>query len=595
MMSIPHISTDRPIRTPEAKLVLRDGQIVHGKVNKIYPNNRAEIQIGSARVTAEIIAPLEIGKNYLFQVQQKGAQLVHLKVLGEQFPNRVAQNVTALLEQLNIKLSRHHLQFAQMLIDGKIPFQRQQLVDALQLLSQVGFNKQNIELVLNMIANNKPITNNFFQAMLSIRNNSVSDVLLTAKNALLQNSSQSPITAQAARIIEQLLNSPANIRSNIPTNIQHSLTETLQLLNYISREASSQNVLTGQNAANQNMQSIYSQLVNLTKSDSIRHDFLQIVRHSQSLTHLSSELLQRFPGLQTGNLSEANFNQLKQQIEANLLPTLPASAQNVIQSILNSNNSENQQTINHLLQALRSNEFYTLLLEAANNHIDKNTINTSEPIVQARFLHQIQQFIQQSGITNESSFNTLLLQSSEIIQELLTANPSLKSLVLQAMQDDNIPAERLQQLIHFLNGMQLQAKETNNMMQVYLQIPGEKLNTLKDISLEFTGRKTKDGKIDPNFCRILFVLNLENIKETIIDMHVQKRVVSLTIYNENSDTLNRMMQPLKEVLKKQLDALNFHLSNVRLRPMHEEEHKVEKQETKQVERKDNQERFDFLI
>ena len=46
----------------------------------------------------------------------------------------------------------------------------------------------------------------------------------------------------------------------------------------------------------------------------------------------------------------------------------------------------------------------------------------------------------------------------------------------------------------------------------------------------------KDGKIDPDFARILFYLDLESIDKTIIDMQVQNSVVSVTVFNAD-DTL----------------------------------------------------------
>ena len=49
----------------------------------------------------------------------------------------------------------------------------------------------------------------------------------------------------------------------------------------------------------------------------------------------------------------------------------------------------------------------------------------------------------------------------------------------------------------------------------------------------------EDGKIDPDFARILFYLDLESINKTVIDMQVQNRVVTVTVFNED-DTLKAM-------------------------------------------------------
>lgn len=593
-MSIPQISTDRPVRSPEVALVLRDGQIVHGKVNKIYPNNRAEIQIGSTRVTAEIVAPLEVGKHYLFQVEQKGAQLIHLKVLGEQNASRIAQNVTELLEQLNIKLTRNNIQFAQMLIDMKIPFQRQQLVDALQLLSQVGFTKENRELVLKMIANQQPLTNPFFQALSALRTQSITEVL-EALRAVFSQSESTAHGQQILRLVDQILSRPSGNFANVPLEVQQHMREAVHLLGLLPRGVVENLSNAKQSAEQVGMRNLLLALQVNSQQETVRNDLFHIVRFANSLSNVATELLQKYPLLQSGQLTEGAMQQLSKQIEANLFPLLPANIQKALVSLLTSQQSDGQIKLHYVLTTLRSSEFYALLLEAANTNTNREVNYMQEPAIQARFLQHLQQFLHTSGLSNEASFKTLLLQAQEQMQEIFNQQPALKALVLQYLQDEAPQAERLQQFIHFLNGMQLQAKEMNNMVQVFLQLPGEKLDMLKDISLEFTGRKKADGKIDAEFCRILFVLNLQHIKETIIDMNVQKRVVTLTIYNEYNEQLARMMQPFKTVLKEHLNQLHFHLSHVRWRPLGEDQEPTQKQSKQPVDKQNQEERFDFLV
>ena len=48
----------------------KNGQILYGKINKLYPNQMAEVQIGNQKVLANLEAPLQAGERYLLQVQQ---------------------------------------------------------------------------------------------------------------------------------------------------------------------------------------------------------------------------------------------------------------------------------------------------------------------------------------------------------------------------------------------------------------------------------------------------------------------------------------------------------------------------------------------
>lgn len=58
-----------------------------------------------------------------------------------------------------------------------------------------------------------------------------------------------------------------------------------------------------------------------------------------------------------------------------------------------------------------------------------------------------------------------------------------------------------------------------------------------------------NGKIDADYARILFYLQLNSLQETVVDMQVQSRVVTVTVYNEN-DQLKELAEPLKTALKK---------------------------------------------
>ncbi len=82
-----------------------------------------------------------------------------------------------------------------------------------------------------------------------------------------------------------------------------------------------------------------------------------------------------------------------------------------------------------------------------------------------------------------------------------------------------------------------------------------------DATLQWNGRMKDDGKIDANFARILFYLQMESMKETVIDMQVQNRVVTVTVFNENFDIIP-LAEPLKAALKIGLAEKEYQLSGV---------------------------------
>lgn len=82
-----------------------------------------------------------------------------------------------------------------------------------------------------------------------------------------------------------------------------------------------------------------------------------------------------------------------------------------------------------------------------------------------------------------------------------------------------------------------------------------------DATLQWNGRMKDNGKIDANYARVLFYLQMASMQETVIDMQVQNRVVTVTVFNENSE-IQSLAEPLKAALKIGLAEKNYQLSGV---------------------------------
>ena len=150
------------------------------------------------------------------------------------------------------------------------------------------------------------------------------------------------------------------------------------------------------------------------------------------------------------------------------------------------------------------------------------------------------------------------MEQQGIVQE---TSASIKSMLIQLIQEQHVLTDRMQPLLHFINGMQMQSVvDSNNLLQASFMLPGDKLLLNQDIFLQFEGKKNEEGKIDADFCRILFVLDLANLKETMIDMHVQKRIISLTIFNETDQ--GKQHQGLQTMLQEALGKMDYQLSSV---------------------------------
>jgi type II secretory pathway component HofQ len=187
-----------------------------------------------------------------------------------------------------------------------------------------------------------------------------------------------------------------------------------------------------------------------------------------------------------------------------------------------------------------------------------------------RFTHQLikDSFAEQ---TRNMLQNVGLQYEKAILHDENNPANSLKATLLSLVQtSDGLVQDQANKLLQFVNGMQLQSiQETSEFLQANLIVPANKLGLESDVELDFEGKKKDNGEIDPDFCRVVFYLDLATIKKTVVDMHVQKRSISLTILNDNS--VEDIMRPLQSLLKEGLEKINYHLSSVSHKPLTSQE------------------------
>ena len=149
-----------------------------------------------------------------------------------------------------------------------------------------------------------------------------------------------------------------------------------------------------------------------------------------------------------------------------------------------------------------------------------------------------------------------------------------------------------EQFIARMNGQQLLSAENGPQQQIIMQVPLQFLGKRTEATLQWTGNKNKNGKIDSNFARIMFYLQLENLHETVIDMQVQSRVVNLNIFTEENG-IKELISPLKEVLKVNLEKHDYQLSGVFFKKFAQQTDSVKQQVEKKANAKDGG--LDFRI
>ncbi|MGE8204099.1 hypothetical protein ACQKP0_06000 [Heyndrickxia sp. NPDC080065] len=203
------------------------------------------------------------------------------------------------------------------------------------------------------------------------------------------------------------------------------------------------------------------------------------------------------------------------------------------------------QTVQSLLTAIQTLE---------NTQLESNT---KEPDFRQHVLTLLKGVTRNIGLFYEAEI--LSYKESEVSIE-----NRIKPLLLKYIQEDpkSIESKEVaEQLINKWNGQQLLSAPTNPIQHLVYQLPLQLFGYQTELSLQWSGKRLDDGKIDPNYCHVLFYLELEHLKETIIDMKVQNRIVSIKIININ-EQLQAISHSFIPKLKEGLKELNYFLSSV---------------------------------
>lgn len=534
----------------EPSLNLREGQIIQGKILKLYPNNRAQIQLGFHQLIAQLEASLTLGEKYFFQVQNTD-NLTQLKVIGDTLNHQSQTNLEDFVRQLGIKPTKTNLAFVDNLFQNKIPFDKAQLQQALALVNRAENKTQAIPVLKGMIENRLPMTDTVFQALFSKASGDFTDAVRQFGQDIPHQRRHDYPSELIKNITEQLAKLSGTSKINL------SSLQPLMEDQAISRILKASGVLQG------NIQ--FSSL-----SDTVNRDSSQLLKALNPQFDLSTNqtLIQNLSKIET-IIQNANymFNKWGEVIQTSisnntgLKPDIFTSLmQDLAQNPITFSQNKQSVLLNQPQQLQTFIQDLNVLTHKGNyEKLDRVVFQLVKDI----FLDQTNQVLKDVGLNYEKV----------VAQEENNPTNTLKGMLMQLVQSGDTSTtnnEQASKLLHFINGLQLQSvNESAKFIEANLVLPGGSLGLEQDVEMTFEGQKDDNGEINPNFCRIVFYLDLANIKKTVVDMNVQKRAVSLTILNDFPiDGITNAMKPL---LKEGLQQLDYHLSSVTHRPLTNQE------------------------
>ncbi|RFB19079.1 hypothetical protein DZB84_02160 [Bacillus sp. HNG] len=146
--------------------------------------------------------------------------------------------------------------------------------------------------------------------------------------------------------------------------------------------------------------------------------------------------------------------------------------------------------------------------------------------------------------------------------------------VLEGEKADNvINQSRLPQS----DTVELTSNESNQFLQQQMTFQN---SANQSIMIRMDGRK-KNGKIDPDFCHLLFSLELNYLKEVVIDVKVQNRILSISIFND-TEGIGLLVEELKPTLQTNLEKQGYLLSSIKIVNPTEQDNQFEKTKFEEV-------------
>lgn len=175
----------------------------------------------------------------------------------------------------------------------------------------------------------------------------------------------------------------------------------------------------------------------------------------------------------------------------------------------------------------------------------------------------LRQFLELFGFQHEFDVRKSFQQQNNIAS-FQTLKAQLLAFLASAKSKDFVQARKQAQfIVNRITAMQLLSLETQQpLQQIVMQFPIFMTNSQHDVTIQWEGKEGKNGQIDEDHCRILFYLHLKRLEETVVDVQIQNRVITVSVYNDHdrpTKLINMWIEPLKE----KLSEMNYHLSTVK--------------------------------
>lgn len=578
----------------ERQVHFQTGEMFSAKIVRWLPQNMAEINIKGQKMFAKMEVPLQAGERYWFIVATVKNGL-HLKVLANAAEMGTDPKLAAesLVKKLSLPVSPEIKAIAEKMAAEQWVLTKEKMKNAAQWLKLTD-TKAGLDILKLMMDRSLPFTKSVFNSLMSVmgETDSTHSLLAALREQMASSSPEGDLVPPLMNTLHQIKDPSTKLLAmkffqkflalleSGGSSEQDAAADLLQKWGFLPKEE--QNGVRLSDLAIKWLNSLFS---SSTDGDSFQRLFSSGEIGGKQLSSFLSRLDPAQQELVRDILRESGSKRLQ----------TTEWAEKVYSALLKEAASipENGEISLKKLAALLTvseGQLLKLVEQEADRtrQLPLDSLSEGEKLFQGLWEKVKQET--ENHLTGKDAFALLktmmkllgadyesnLLSFTENWKEVL--KPQLADLVKdQASGEIKDSAEKL---LARLNAYPILSNDLGAAQTIVMNFPLSFFGLNTDLTIKWSGKKNKDGKLDPDYCRILFYLDLKNLKEVVVDMQVQNRIVTLLIMNDNPE-LKTIASPLLSNLKEGLQQIRYQLSSVQFKPLDEKNRKMILQEMMQ--------------
>lgn len=511
-------------------------RLLLGKVLRLLGDQHALIQVGNQTVQGKLETQLRPQAYYWFSYEKKTAeQTGRLQVVQsfDQNPKTIQDAAGKLLNAISVKTSNAALMMTGAMLKSKTPVTENDIKTAVRWMDTLPSQdtKKAVETVLFALKRDLPIHSEILNGVHAVKSpvplhQHVSQLL----QAIDQNPQQSQMMSKLKEAVTVLLNSEIDVHAERLIDKLISLTD--------NTKAPSPTNTAGSRELS-------------TPAGSPGKASLPIANHTAEQGSIQEEPVKTAADIPIKEARQL-LVKLTESAEKNSLQIVKEAA-NWIKAAASSGDSKSLAASAVLQAAQVTDQEVEVFLKA----VQQTAPHLADKADVLSFLSKVKTAI---GARDEVAFIKAFEQGSAVTSGEMQ---SIK-LALSALRASHEVAEPVKQeadqLFHKLNGQLFMQQDHPSYSQIVMSFPMFSKSGVQDMTVLFKGKKEADGKLDPSHCRLLFLLQLDTLKETVVDCLVQQKVMTITI--ETDFELQAAIDPMVPALKQGLKEMGYSLSGV---------------------------------